>query len=111
VGLFHGPGHYQGLEPDAFCRWCHVSLLALPLLLFSIANTSRRSSEAQLRALFNQFGLVQTCIVNVDKRHAFIKMINRMDAMKARDGMETYKSGDMQLRVRFKFLANSDLIY
>lgn len=44
--------------------------------------------------------MVQTCIVNVDKRHAFIKMINRMDAMKARDGMETHKSGDMQLRVR-----------
>jgi hypothetical protein len=26
-------------------------------------------------------------------------MINRRDAMNARDGMETYKSGDMQLRV------------
>ena len=38
--------------------------------------------------------------MNVDKRHAFIKMINRRDAMSARDGMETYKSGDMQLRVR-----------
>lgn len=55
--------------------------------------------ESQLRALFNQFGVVQTCIVNVDKRHAFIKMINRRDAMNAREGMETYKSGDMQLRV------------
>ncbi|OKL57222.1 hypothetical protein UA08_07679 [Talaromyces atroroseus] len=59
------------------------------------------SSEAQLRALFNRFGLVQTCIVNVDKRHAFIKMINRRDAMNAREGMETYKSGDMQLRTRW----------
>lgn len=59
------------------------------------------SSEAHLRSLFSKFGVVQTCIVNVDKRHAFIKMINRRDAMNARDGMETYKSGDMQLRTRW----------
>ncbi|KAH8691119.1 hypothetical protein BGW36DRAFT_363464 [Talaromyces proteolyticus] len=59
------------------------------------------SPEAHLRALFSKFGIVQTCIVNVDKRHAFIKMINRRDAMLAREGMETYKSGDMQLRTRW----------
>lgn len=59
------------------------------------------SSEAQLRSLFNQFGVVQTCIVNTDKRHAFIKMISRQDAINARDGMETYRSGEMQLRTRW----------
>jgi protein NRD1 len=53
-----------------------------------------------LRSLFSKFGIVQTCIVNVDKRHAFVKMINRTDAVNARAGMETHKSGDMQLRVR-----------
>jgi protein NRD1 len=58
-----------------------------------------RSSEAHLRSLFARFGIVQTCIVNIDKRHAFIKMISRGDAVSARDGMESYKSGDMQLRV------------
>ena len=58
-----------------------------------------RSSEAHLRSLFSKFGIVQTCIVNIDKRHAFIKMIGRTDAVNARDGMESYKSGDMQLRV------------
>jgi protein NRD1 len=57
------------------------------------------SSEAHLRSLFANFGIVQTCIVNVDKRHAFVKMIDRKDAVAARDGMEQYKSGDMQLRV------------
>ena len=57
------------------------------------------SSEAHLRSLFANFGIVQTCIVNVDKRHAFVKMIDRTDAVAARDGMEQYKSGDMQLRV------------
>ena len=59
------------------------------------------SSEAHLRSLFNRHGLVQTCIVNVDKRHAFIKMINRNDAIRAREGMESYKTGEMQLRVSF----------
>lgn len=59
------------------------------------------SSETQLRSLFNKFGVVQTCIVNVDKRHAFIKMISRQDAMSARDGMETYRQGEMQLRTRW----------
>ncbi|EGD92642.1 RNA binding protein Nrd1 [Trichophyton tonsurans CBS 112818] len=44
---------------------------------------------------------VQTCIVNNDKRHAFVKMVNRRDAMNAREGMEQYKSGDMQLRTRW----------
>ncbi|PIG81255.1 RNA binding protein Nrd1 [Aspergillus arachidicola] len=59
------------------------------------------SSEAHLRSLFGKFGIVQTCIVNIDKRHAFIKMISRQDAVLAREGMESYKSGDMQLRTRW----------
>ncbi|KAL5332711.1 hypothetical protein BJX70DRAFT_106164 [Aspergillus crustosus] len=59
------------------------------------------SSETHLRSLFAKFGLVQTCIVNVDKRHAFIKMISRQDAISAREGMESYKTGDMQLRTRW----------
>ncbi|EXJ68855.1 uncharacterized protein A1O5_07787 [Cladophialophora psammophila CBS 110553] len=59
------------------------------------------SSEAHLRSLFGKFGVVQTCIVNIDKRHAFIKMINRQDAESAREGMEEYKVGDMQLRTKW----------
>ncbi|KAL8863908.1 MAG: hypothetical protein Q9174_007517 [Haloplaca sp. 1 TL-2023] len=58
-------------------------------------------SEAALRDIFSAFGVVQTCIVNVDKRHAFVKMVTRKDAQKARDGMERYKSADMQLRTRW----------
>lgn len=58
-----------------------------------------RSSEDVLRGIFSAFGLVQTCIVNVDKRHAFVKMITRADAMTAKEGMERYKSTEMQLRV------------
>ena len=73
--------------------------------------TKPRSSEDDLRAIFLAFGRVQTCIVNVDKRHAFVKMITRDEAMRAKEGMEHYKSPDMQLRVRsvifFKSLLQS----
>ncbi|KAL9031636.1 MAG: hypothetical protein Q9196_000350 [Gyalolechia fulgens] len=58
-------------------------------------------SEDALRDIFANYGIVQTCIVNVDKRHAFVKMVSRKDAESARDGMERYKSADMQLRTRW----------
>ncbi|OKO99712.1 Rpb7-binding protein seb1 [Penicillium subrubescens] len=56
------------------------------------------SSEAHLRSLFNKFGIVQTCIVNIKKRHAFIKMISCQDAVRARDERESFRSGELQLR-------------
>ena len=59
------------------------------------------STESQLRDLFSKFGIVQSCIVNIDKRHAFIKMISRQDAVSARDGMELFRTGGMQLRTRW----------
>lgn len=64
-----------------------------------IANSAPSSSEEVLRGIFASFGIVQTCIVNVDKRHAFVKMLTRTDALSAKEGMERYKSADMQLRV------------
>lgn len=50
---------------------------------------------------------MQTCIVNVDKRHAFVKMISRSDAVTAKEGMERYKSAEMQLRVSLSSLFSS----
>ncbi|ORY64051.1 uncharacterized protein BCR38DRAFT_205502 [Pseudomassariella vexata] len=44
--------------------------------------------ESELRNMFGQHGQVQTCIVNKDKRHAFVKMINRRDAVAAKEAME-----------------------
>ena len=37
--------------------------------------------------------------MNFDKRHAFIKMFTRKDALAAKEGMEQYRSPDMTLRV------------
>ncbi|KAF2156186.1 hypothetical protein K461DRAFT_275300 [Myriangium duriaei CBS 260.36] len=44
--------------------------------------------EHELRAIFARFGEVQTCIANPDKRHAFVKMCTRADAVAAKEGME-----------------------
>lgn len=40
------------------------------------------------------FGNVQSCIVNKEKRHAFVKMTTRAAAVAAKDGMDFSKSYD-----------------
>ena len=74
------------------------SIRVLSRTLFVGGVTQR---EPHLRDLFGQFGIVQTCIVNVDKRHAFIKMLTRKDAEKARVGMEDFRDGNSQLRTKW----------
>ncbi|KAK3315276.1 hypothetical protein B0H66DRAFT_536144 [Apodospora peruviana] len=58
-------------------------------------------SENELRQTFNRFGEVQTCIVNKDKRHAFVKMFYRKDAEAAKAAMEDARNTDLQLRTRW----------
>ena len=57
-------------------------------------------SEADLRGIFSRFGQVQTCIVNNEKRHAFVKMCTRQEAVNARDGMERVRDPDVLARAR-----------
>ena len=90
----------SSLESNAFCRRGHVSLRSSASFHNTIL-TFFRSSEDRLRSIFDKFGTVQTCIVNVDKRHAFVKMLTRDDAVRAKEGMERYRSQEMQLRVSF----------
>ncbi|KAL8647656.1 MAG: hypothetical protein Q9226_006346 [Calogaya cf. arnoldii] len=96
--------HERGLPPpgpkmvefDPNLRQGTIKVLSRTLFVGGVT-----CSDDELREIFAQFGIVQTCIVNVDKRHAFVKMISRKDAQQARDGMERYKSLDMQLRTRW----------
>ncbi|KAL8682721.1 MAG: hypothetical protein Q9186_001232 [Xanthomendoza sp. 1 TL-2023] len=96
--------HESGLPPpgpkmvefDPNLRQGTIKVLSRTLFVGGVT-----CSDDELREIFAQFGIVQTCIVNVDKRHAFVKMISRKDAQQARDGMERYKSADMQLRTRW----------
>lgn len=55
--------------------------------------------DHELRRIFDNLGQVQTCIVNKDKRHAFVKMVSRQDAVHAKDEMEKNRAPDSQLRV------------
>jgi len=45
-------------------------------------------SEEELRSIFMRYGMVQSAIVNREKRHAFVKMCNRNDAVRAKLAME-----------------------
>lgn len=56
--------------------------------------------EDDLRDMFARYGYVQSCILNNEKRHAFIKMYTREDAIAAKEGMASYKWGDITIRVR-----------
>ena len=99
----HSPSPPQALPPPGqkIIQWENLPKGMIKVLSRTLFVGGVTSSEAHLRSLFSAFGIVQTCIVNTDKRHAFVKMINRQDAIKARDGMEQFKSGDMQLRTRW----------
>ncbi|KAH6670761.1 hypothetical protein B0J14DRAFT_702795 [Halenospora varia] len=57
--------------------------------------------EQELRNIFEVYGRVQTCIVNKEKRHAFVKMISRADAVTAKESMEKNRAPDSQLRTRW----------
>lgn len=99
----------QTLPPpgEKYIEWDHslppdnIKVLSRTLFVGGVT-----SSEAHLRSLFSKYGIVQTCIVNVDKRHAFVKMINRKDAEAARIGMEEYRDGNTQLRVSCGILSH-----
>ncbi|KAF2397151.1 hypothetical protein EJ06DRAFT_515360 [Trichodelitschia bisporula] len=43
-----------------------------------------KTSEAELVAFMRQYGQVQSCIVNPEKRHAFLKLISHQDAIAAK---------------------------
>ncbi|KAF2840338.1 hypothetical protein M501DRAFT_1010473 [Patellaria atrata CBS 101060] len=45
-------------------------------------------SESEIRNIFNRFGKIQSCIVNLDRRHAFIKMVDRQGAVVAKEAMD-----------------------
>lgn len=69
--------HDPSLPPD------HIKVLSRTLFVGGCTVTER-----ELRSIFSQFGEVQTCIVNLDKRHAFVKMCTRTDSLAAKSGME-----------------------
>ncbi|KAL1311109.1 hypothetical protein AAFC00_001314 [Neodothiora populina] len=73
----------------------HLKVLSRTLFVGGATGT-----EAELRAIFARFGQVQTCIANEDKRHAFVKMATRNDAVAAKSAMETMRDPDVLSKAR-----------
>ncbi|KAH6656663.1 hypothetical protein BKA67DRAFT_163164 [Truncatella angustata] len=95
-GRSPSPPHYD--EPVPGQKWVeidrslpagHIKVLSRTLFVGGVT-----CSEAELRGMFGRTGQVQTCIVNKDKRHAFVKMLTRKDAVAAKEVMEnsTYRT-------------------
>jgi protein NRD1 len=57
-------------------------------------------TEPEIRSIFSQFGKVQSCIVNQDKRHAFVKMLTRPDALAAKAGMDSIQDPNALAKAR-----------
>ncbi|KAI0137347.1 hypothetical protein BJ170DRAFT_56573 [Xylariales sp. AK1849] len=81
---YNGPNPGQKwVEYDRTIPAGHIKVLSRTLFVGGVT-----CSEQELRDIFGRSGQVQTCIVNKDKRHAFVKMLTRRDAVAARDAME-----------------------
>ncbi|KAI0402174.1 hypothetical protein F4802DRAFT_577585 [Xylaria palmicola] len=79
---FPRPGA-KWVEIDRSLPQGHIKVLSRTLFVGGVT-----CSEAELRSVFGRHGQVQTCIVNKDKRHAFVKMVTRKDAVHAKEAME-----------------------
>ncbi|CAN8103743.1 unnamed protein product [Discula destructiva] len=87
---------HKHVEFDQSLPQGHIKVLSRTLFVGGVT-----CSEQELRNIFTRFGAVQTCIVNKDKRHAFVKMYTRRDAVAAKTGMEPSRTPDAQLRTRW----------
>jgi protein NRD1 len=99
-------GQSKFIEWDDSLPRDHIRVLSRTLFVGGAGGT-----EGEIRSIFARFGRVQTCIVNQDKRHAFVKMLTRPDAVAAKEGMDTLQdpiaqSKARQVRVYFLLIPN-----
>ncbi|KAF4969386.1 hypothetical protein FSARC_3368 [Fusarium sarcochroum] len=100
-GRSETPLHEQGpaekwVEYDSSLSSGHIKVYSRTLFVGGVT-----CSESELRGIFARFGTVQTCIVNKDKRHAFVKMLTRQDAVSAKQGTEDSRNLEVPLRTRW----------
>lgn len=105
------PGGRRGRSPSSsgelphVDRWIEFDQSLLPNSIRVLSRTlfvgGVTCPEPELRAIFGRYGTVQTCIVNKDKRHAFVKMLTRKDAESAKTNMEDNRHLDIPLRTRW----------
>ncbi|KAF1814643.1 hypothetical protein P152DRAFT_447977 [Eremomyces bilateralis CBS 781.70] len=61
----------------------HIKVLSRTLFVGGVTG-----NEGEIHRIFSRFGTVQSVIVNSERRHAFVKMANRQDALNAKSGMD-----------------------
>ncbi len=88
-------GQSKYIEWDDNLPRDHIRVLSRTLFIGGAGGT-----EGEIRSLFTRFGRVQTCIVNQDKRHAFVKMLTRPEAVSAKDGMDALQDPVAQSKAR-----------
>jgi RNA recognition motif-containing protein len=54
-----------------------------------VGGVSGSANEEQLMDYISRYARVQSCIVNHDKRHAFLKLISHQDAINAKQAMDS----------------------
>ncbi|CBX96998.1 hypothetical protein IAQ61_008055 [Plenodomus lingam] len=89
----HGQSKY--IEWDDTLPRDHIRVLSRTLFVGGAGGT-----ESEIRSIFSRFGRVQTCIVNQEKRHAFVKMMTRPDAVAAKEGMDSLQDPVAQTKAR-----------
>ncbi|KAF2855156.1 hypothetical protein T440DRAFT_386698 [Plenodomus tracheiphilus IPT5] len=92
-GAAYGQSKY--IEWDETLPRDHIRVLSRTLFVGGAGGT-----ESEIRSIFARFGRVQTCIVNQDKRHAFVKMLTRPDAVAAKEGMDNLQDSVAQSKAR-----------
>lgn len=88
-------GQSKYIEWDDTLPRDHIRVLSRTLFVGGAGGT-----ESEIRSIFARFGRVQTCIVNQDKRHAFVKMLTRPDAVAAKEGMDSLQDPVAQSKAR-----------
>lgn len=88
-------GNSKYIERDNSLPRDHIRVLSRTLFVGGAGGT-----EGEIRAIFSRFGQVQTCIVNLEKRHAFVKMMTRPDAVAAKEGMDSLQDPTAQSKAR-----------
>jgi protein NRD1 len=88
-------GNSKYIEWDNSLPRDHIRVLSRTLFVGGAGGT-----EGEIRAIFSRFGQVQTCIVNLEKRHAFVKMMSRPDAVAAKEGMDNLQDPTAQSKAR-----------
>lgn len=76
------------------------SIKVLSRTLF-IGGVSQSISQEELQRMFSSYGDIQSCIINHNARHAFIKMYKRKDAEAARAGMEMLVHDNTVIRTKW----------